>query len=276
MKVCYGTFTAESLQSHLEKKLPADFEILMVHSSIDHLYPMFQGQISSILKIFLDLCAPDRTLVMPAFYFGDRGYDPAGYYRKNPRFDARRTPSMMGLMTEAFRRSPGVRRSLHPTHSICALGPLAEELVSQHHLCGSRFGQGSPFAVMAQRKTAILGLGTYYFQSLTQIHAVEDLLGEEFPVRRQFESVEVALADGNGSQQPYLLEIPVIDYPRRSERLGALLGPERLREWSYHGVPMYLVAAAEVTQVLCEAARRGLTIYETPRPSAAASASEVT
>ena len=59
---------------------------------------------------------------MPAFFFGGPEADPAAYYLKRPVFDVRRQPSEMGLLSELFRRRESVRRSLHPTASVCALG----------------------------------------------------------------------------------------------------------------------------------------------------------
>ena len=53
------------------------------------------------------------------------------YKHCNPgqrRFDARTTPSNVGAIPEYFRTHYPVMRSLCPTHSCAALGPLAEEL----------------------------------------------------------------------------------------------------------------------------------------------------
>ena len=120
----------------------------MVHSGVSHLQPMYQGDARSLLELMLRIAGSERTLAMPAFFFGTfpELFDLA-YYRKYPRFDVRRTPSQMGLVTELFRRTPGVTRSLHPTHSICALGPLANELCATHHLSPWRFGELSPFGI---------------------------------------------------------------------------------------------------------------------------------
>ena len=51
----------------------------------------------------------------------------------------------MGFVTEVFRRTPGVVRSIHPTHSVSALGPLARHLTEAHHRAPSVFGTGSPW-----------------------------------------------------------------------------------------------------------------------------------
>ena len=66
----------------------------------------------------------------------------------------------MGMLTELFRRMKGVRQSLHPTHRVAALGPLATELTEGHDTAPSTFGPGSPFDFMARRDTLIVGLGT--------------------------------------------------------------------------------------------------------------------
>ncbi|NJS39886.1 MAG: AAC(3) family N-acetyltransferase [Rhodobacteraceae bacterium] len=63
---------------------------------------------------------------------------------KTHNFDAKRTPSEMGLLTELFRRAPGAKRSLHPTHSVTALGPLAEQLTATHHQATTPSGRGTP------------------------------------------------------------------------------------------------------------------------------------
>ena len=199
---------------------------------------------------------------MPAFFFGGASNDPVAHYREQPRFDARRQVSEMGVLSEAFRRRPGVRRSLHPTHSICAVGPLAGELVEGHHLAPTTFGPGTPFAVMAARHTVILGIGTEYFRNLTQVRAVEDLLGDRFPLRVSPTTLPVQLEDVNGTVHRY--ELPIQDRALRRQpiRLGHLLGPDELAQWTFHGVPLFATTAAGVTEALIAAALRGETIYD--------------
>jgi len=260
----YGRFDPPELRAELERRLPADFEILMVHCSLNDLRPMYGGGPLELLECLLDVCGPDRTLAMPAFFFGGRQGDPVEYYRAKPRFDVRRQPSEMGLLSEVFRRREGVRRSMHPTHSICALGPLADELTAGHHLATTTFGDGTPFGVMAERRTAILGLGTEYFRCLTQVHTAEDLLGERFPVPLRRDSIPVSIKDSDGNRVPYALPVSAERPSMHIEVLGELLGPEELRCWRFHGARFFVTMADRVTEVLMEAARRGTTIYDRP------------
>ncbi len=54
--------------------------------------------------------------------------------RLSPIFDHEKAPPNVGAISEAFGRSHGVVRSGHPTHSVCAMGPLADELTAEHHM----------------------------------------------------------------------------------------------------------------------------------------------
>ena len=71
LKLVYGTFDTETLRKHLMERVGDDFEILMVHSSVNHMQPMYTGTPLELVRMLCDWCGPTRTLVMPAFYFGD-------------------------------------------------------------------------------------------------------------------------------------------------------------------------------------------------------------
>ncbi len=258
----HGTFAADELRDELAGHLPPDAEIVMVHCSLNDLQPMYIGGVRELLDALIELCGPERTLAMPAFFFGGPEGDPAAYYRARPVFDARRQPSEMGLLSELFRRRENVRRSLHPAASVCALGPLAERLVAGHHVARTTFGEGTPFALMAEHRTAIVGIGTEYFRCLSQVHAAEDLLGERYPLLMRPRTVPVQLKDIDGSVHDYQLRLDGIGMPRRAELLERLLGPDELIRWRFHGVPLFVTSAERVTEALTEAALRGETIYE--------------
>ena len=84
-----------------------------------------------------------------------------------PPFDPAESVSEAGDFSEFFRRSPGVLRSHHPTHSVAAIGPAAEAGVSAHRAARSRptpwgdsaFGLGSPweFLYQADAKWILVG-----------------------------------------------------------------------------------------------------------------------
>jgi aminoglycoside 3-N-acetyltransferase len=256
----YGTVSAAELCEQIAARIPQDTEIVMVHCSYNDLQPTYTGGLGELLTAVRGLADGGRTVVMPAFFFADG--EPVAYYRAKPEFDARRQASQMGVLSETFRRCKGIRRSLHPTHSVCAEGPLAEELVRGHHLASSTFGEGTPFGVMASRATAIVGIGTEYFRCLTQIHAAEDLLGDEFPLPLIEGRLPVVLRDERGSTHQYSLQIRSNEFTRRLELMEPLLSDDVLKVWRYRGISLFVADAGAVTRTLIDAAHDGQTVYE--------------
>ncbi len=259
----HGTFTAADLIGELEQRLAGrEWSILMVHSSYNDLLPMYEQGPFDLLRALQDLCGADRTLAMPGFSYG------RVLAMDDPVFDARRTPSEMGLLTEIFRRHKGVKRSLHPTHSVLASGPAAERLTRDHHLVDTNCGEGTPFGIMAEEDAVIVGIGTEYFRSLTQVHTAEGLLGEEFPVPgvlgdASLPGRSVKILDTDGAEHVYTLKAGTeATPPRRMDVLQRLMSPQELMQWRFHGVSVYMVSARRVTECLVDAARKGVTIYQ--------------
>jgi aminoglycoside 3-N-acetyltransferase len=266
MRAVYGTFDSAALRDHLEQKIGTDFEILMVHSSVNHMKPMFTDSPLDLVRMLISFCGPDRTLAMPAFYFGDPAIGGVHEtFKRQPRFDLRRTPSMMGLATELFRRSKGVVQSRHPVYRISALGPLAKALTEGHERAGSPGGRGTPFEFMANRNTRIIGIGKS-MQVMTQVHLVEDLMGDEFPVPYEpskGKGLSMTLVDGD-EEIPFELSGRSLPWRFNIWKLRSIMNRESLQEWNFHHVPMFAARASEVTTALVEAARRGVTLYDEP------------
>jgi aminoglycoside 3-N-acetyltransferase len=260
----YGTFDAADLRHHLEEQLGGDFEILMVHSSVDHLAPMYTGNPLDFVKMLMEFCGPDRTLAMPAFYFGDPKIGgAAATFKQKPIFDIRRTPSQMGLATELFRRSRGVVQSRHPVYRIAAIGPLADELVAGHETAGSPAGAGTPFDFMARKNAMIIGIGKP-FEVLTQVHHPEDVMGDDFPVPASSgESIPMTLVDGK-TEISFELKGRMPLWRRDMWKLRNIMSPTLLREWTFHNVPLFTTRAGDVTLSITEAAKLGVTIYDEP------------
>ncbi|HWZ81734.1 MAG TPA: AAC(3) family N-acetyltransferase [Terriglobales bacterium] len=269
LSMVHGTFTTEELVADFARRAPPDFEILMVHSSFDQLLPMYKGSAKELVGALIDFCGSERTLVMPSFVMGGRTYDIAEYFRSRP-FDVRRTPSEMGLVAEVFRRTPNVWRSLHPTCSVCALGPLGKEMTAGHHVSEEGLSPDSPFGVMTRRRTAILGVGVEYYRSLTHVHTARYEMGDSFPIKFAKPTTPVTLVDYDGSRHDYTLGLADRTKKLDLRVLWSVLGKDELVEWRFHGAPMFLVPQAGLlTRRLIEAARRGVTVYGTIPVSAA-------
>jgi aminoglycoside 3-N-acetyltransferase len=88
-------------------------------------------------------------------------------------FSVEGTPSAVGAVTEHFRKCDGVVRSWHPSHSVAALGSLAEDLCAGHERCNTPCGKGTPYARLLAQDCAVLMFGVT-FENYTLFHTAED------------------------------------------------------------------------------------------------------
>jgi aminoglycoside 3-N-acetyltransferase len=160
----------------------------MVHSSLGKVGWTVGGPVS-VIRALIEVVGTHGTLVMPAE--SPSVSDPSSWnddrvkadwyetIREHlPVFDPLTTPTTMGAIPEAFRTYPGTLRSNHPTVSVCANGPLAEEITKEHSMEFCE-GIGTPFEKLYKldAQTLLLGVG---FNRCTSLHYAESLV----PTRR--------------------------------------------------------------------------------------------
>ena len=173
----FHAFTPADLRACLATLGVASGDIVLVHSSFDA-FVGFKGKPSDVIAALMDAVGPTGTLLMPTLPFSGTA---VAWVKDHPLFDVARTPSRMGLITELFRRSPGVIRSVHPTHPVAAWGRDAAAMTAGHHLARTPCGEPSPFAQLLERRGKILLLGAD-ISSLTFFHLTEELLEPRLPV----------------------------------------------------------------------------------------------
>lgn len=138
----------------------------------------FTGTPVDVIDCLLQVVGPAGHLLMMSIPY--RGSSQR-YAESNPLFDVRRTPSAVGLISEVFRRRPGVVRSLNPLHPIIACGPMAAWLTIDHEKTAYSCGKGSPFERFLKMDGKFLFVDAPY-SSLTFMHYVEDYFRERLPL----------------------------------------------------------------------------------------------
>ena len=262
-RLLYGSASDEDIFNSISDKLNEKFDILMVHSSFDGMIPMYTGNLSKLLNMLISYCKEkDITLTMPTFFAGSNLQAKEYYESGNHIFNVKKTASQIGLLTELFRITKGVKRSIHPTHSVCALGPLADQLTRNHHLSDATFGEETPFGEMIKYKTLILGIGTKSQHSLTQLHAAEDITKDNYPIPLYVSKIPVKCVDESGETIVYNLRVKNPEYTFNRKNIFRVLKKIRIRSWEYKGIPFYLTRADEVTETVIEAAKNGKTMYK--------------
>src|ERR1035437_3318515 len=101
-----------------------------------------------------------------------------------PIFDPQVTASVVGQVTDFFWRQPGAVRSLHPTHSMAAIGPDAEGICANHESCDTPCGKGTPYERLIEQDCATLMFGVT-MNVYTFFHTAEDAAGLPFLYEEQ-------------------------------------------------------------------------------------------
>ena len=167
----YFTFGPREFEALLRRLGVEPGDVVMVHSSYDR-FEGFQGSLGDAMQVLRDAVGSDGGLLMPTLPFSGPAVD---YARRNCVLDVKRTPSQMGILSEIFRRMPGVRRSLHPTHPVAGWGAKAPRILDTHPSARTPCGAGSPFEKLVEADGKVLFLGVD-IRSMTFFHYLEEEL----------------------------------------------------------------------------------------------------
>jgi aminoglycoside 3-N-acetyltransferase len=215
---------------------------------------------AALIAAFREVLGSEGTLCMMSMPFTGRTMREHLETPDLPPFDPRRSMSKVGVVTEVFRRQRGVLRSLHPTHPVCAQGPLAEALCAPTEPDEETpFGPGGFFGRLVAHDAQMLLFGVG-FRRLTFEHFLEDRLAERlrFPVYDAAVPARVVRPDGSVGEvrvRPLSAELA---RRRRTWRLEWLLRvTRRLRSDRLGPVQVHLCEARPVLETVMRAAAFG-------------------
>jgi len=119
--------------------------------------------VNDVIDAFLETLGPDGLLMVPTFSYC--------YVGNKAIYHPDKTASKVGLLTNTFRQRPDAHRSLHPTHSVAAIGSKAAEIIRDHEN-KTPLGIDSPFHRLAKAGGWICNLGTNC-KTLSLLHVAE-------------------------------------------------------------------------------------------------------
>ncbi len=255
-----STVSLDSIESFLRGIDIGVGDTLFVHSSWKHLNSgLFTP--ADLVKRLLAIVKESGTLAMPAF-------PPYSMQKAGTIFDVKRTPSGGGLLTDGFRRYPGVLRSINLNHSVCAIGPNADFLTRDHHHSETSWDQFSPYYRLREIDNAwIVGLGVgHRLKVATSLHCVESALWKENPYYRKLFREEVCYiyktATGETGSHCYQRRTGQYYTPR----LASHLTPDELIEDCIDGLEVYAIRARTLIDKAIALGREGKTMYVWPVP----------
>jgi aminoglycoside 3-N-acetyltransferase len=234
-------------------------DVVYVHSSVDRLhlgFPFYR-----ILSLIRDVIGAQGTMLFPTYpNLRISSYE---YLLRGDTFDVRRTPSYTGLLNEFARRQRGALRSLHPTKSVCALGPLAPELTATHQESPYPYDVGSPYFKLIEKRAKVIGLGVST-RNLSLVYCVDDALKGAFPVRvyhdRAFE-VECVNYQGEAvtvTTFAHDMRAIVHDVPAYMKKY---IAKEACQDLNIKGMNFFRVDARKLFDSMLGLAREGITVY---------------
>jgi aminoglycoside 3-N-acetyltransferase len=168
----------------------------LIHSAF-RVFNGFTGTPDQVIACVLNVIGESGNLAMVSMpYTGST----SAYLRTGVPFDVQQTRSAMGVITEIFRQTPGVVRSVNPAHPILAWGPAAPWLIVGHEHTMYSCGKGSPFEKLVQVQAKAL-LFDVSLRNMTFFHHVQDMFRDSSPVKLYEEMpAESIVIDTNGSK----------------------------------------------------------------------------
>lgn len=157
-------YSKQDLINHLRELGLRPTDTLLIHSSMKAVGEV-DGGADTVLDAFSEYLS-QGLLVLPTHTWAQMN----DQYRV---FDVENEPSCVGILTELFRKRPGVVRSWHPTHSLAALGQGAEEFIQGEERFDSPCAREGCYGKLYDRGARVLFLGVELNRN-TIIHGVEE------------------------------------------------------------------------------------------------------
>lgn len=159
---------------------------LLIHSSMKAIGEV-EGGADTVLDAWCEYMK-DGLLIFPTHTWAQIN----GRYSV---FDVRREPACVGILPNLFRQRPGVMRSLHPTHSVAALGTDAADYLQGEETRTTPCPRDGCWGKLYDRNASILFLGCS-LRSNTFIHGVEEW--NRIPDRIDENTQHLEILDQNG------------------------------------------------------------------------------
>ena len=221
-----------------------------------------ESDVEDLIDAILEAIGPEGTLGMACMPFMQEG----------KVFNVKKTPTNAGFLAEAFRRYPGVKRSINIQHSVCALGPKADFLVSEHYLSETPWDKKSPYYKLSEANALVFGLGLGKYWIGTIIHCVDSLLKDEVPYYHDMfftEKTEYKYIDYDGVEKSYWsYDMPLTGPKKRigsyflNRRLAKRFASRKYTKVSNLQITCY--DAKDVVTTVVALGRKGIDSYWTP------------
>lgn len=229
---------------------------LLVHSSMKAIGAV-DGGADTVLNALGDYMA-SGLLVLPTHTWEQINAN-------NPVYDVTTTESCVGLLTEMFRKRPGVLRSHHPTHSIAALGQDAEAFIAGDAYLQTPCNRFGPWGRLLDRQATILFIGCDLTKN-TYMHGVEEWLN--IPDNLHSQAEQLFSRDEKGTV------IPIPQYRHKGNRSevfhkveAILMNNGAMRMGHFGDAQTRVCDVLRMTEILMVMLQRNPALFSDGRPA---------
>lgn len=254
-------YTAQDVVEAMKSLGMKEGSVVMVQSRWAEFYNCTSDP-DELIDEILKAIGPEGTLAMECM----------PYIKEGKIFNVKTTPTNAGYLAEVFRRYPGVKRSVNVHHSVCAVGPKADYLVSEHHLSETTWDKKSPYYHLYELNGLQFCLGLGKYNQGTIMHCIDSLLKDDIPYYHDmFDSkkTEYHYIDYDGEERTYQSYYMPQTGPKK--RIGSYLLVKRIskkiksrRTAQISNLQMVCFDSQNELDTLLSLGRRGIDSYWTP------------
>ncbi|WP_310579584.1 AAC(3) family N-acetyltransferase [Lacrimispora sp.] len=158
---------------------------LLIHSSMKAI-GVVEGGGDSVLDAFIEYMK-DGLLLFPTHSWSDKSL-------KDGIYDPKTEPACVGLLPNLFMKKAGAIRSMHPTHSVTAMGNRAQEYVLRDSDVYTPCPRNGCFGGLYDEEAQLLFLGAT-LKTNTFIHSIEEWLNIPDRINSQSKKIKLLFGD---------------------------------------------------------------------------------
>jgi len=190
--------TKEIIINGLKKLGLKQGDSVLVHSSLSK-FGCVDGGADTVIDAVLGAVGKEGTMLVPTLTGSEK------LSAENPPvFNVRDTACWTGKIPETFRKRAAAIRSLHPTHSVTAIGAKAKYFTDDHEKCITPCGQNSPYHKLARAGGYVLLLGVG-LDCCTLFHTAEEFADVDYVCQKQL--VTATTVDYKGIEHKIKIKI---------------------------------------------------------------------
>lgn len=211
--------TKEIIINGLKKLGLKQGDTVLVHSSLSS-FGYVDGGADTVVDALLETVGKEGTVLVPTLTGSEK------LSAENPPvFDVCNAICWTGKIPETLRKRATAIRSLHPTHSVAAIGAKAKYFTDDHEKCVTPCGHNSPYHKLAKAGGYVLFLGVDLC-CCTLFHTAEEFADVDYVCQNEW--VTATMVDYKGIEHKIKIKIHKYGDERNFTKMEPILVEKKI------------------------------------------------